>query len=89
MVQIREWRAAGPADEHRLGALALVSVVTLIGTVVVVAAVSTAALLLDLSRARAHAGTPAPAMRVGAYAMMVVCFAMLAFGLWLIIPYFH
>ena len=48
-----------------------------------------AALLLDLSRARAHAGTPAPAMRVGAYAMMVVCFAMLAFGLWLIIPYFH
>ena len=69
------------------GALALVSVVTLIGTVVVVAAVSTAALLLDLSRARAHAGTPA--MRVGAYAMMVVCFAMLAFGLWLIIPYFH
>ena len=71
------------------GALALVSVVTLIGTVVVVAAVSTAALLLDLSRARAHAGTPAPAMRMGAYGMMVVCFAMLAFGLWLIIPYFH
>ena len=70
-------------------ALALVSVVTLLATIVVVAAVSTAALLLDLSRARAHAGTAAPMMRFGAYSMMVVCFAMLGFGLWLIIPYLH
>lgn len=70
-------------------ALGLVSIVTLIGTLVVVGAVSVAALLLDLSRARAHAGKPTPLMQVGAYVMMSICFGILAFGLWLIIPYFH
>lgn len=70
-------------------ALALVSVVTLVATIVVVAVVSTAAMLLDLFRARARAGQHTPLLRIGAYSMVILCFGMLAFGLWLIIPYFH
>ena len=54
------------------GALGVVSIVTLIGTVFVVCVVSCAALLMDLSHARAGC-----------------CAAILLFGLWLIIPYFH
>lgn len=71
------------------GALGVVSIVTLIGTVFVVGVVSCAALLLDLSHARAQAGRPAPALRAGAIALVGCCVLILLFGLWLIIPYFH
>ena len=71
------------------GAVGVVSILTLIGTVFVVCVVSCAALLMDLSHARAQAGRPAGAMRAGAAALVGCCAAILLFGLWLIIPYFH
>lgn len=71
------------------GALGAVSIVTLIGTAFVVGVVSCAALLMDLAHARAQTGRPAPALRFGAVALICCCLAILLFGLWLIIPYFH
>lgn len=70
------------------GALGVVSLVTLLGTVFAVCVVSCAALLTDLSHARAQAGRPSPVLRAAAIALVCCCAAILLFGLWVMIPYF-
>ena len=70
-------------------ALLNVTVVTLVVAVAAVAIVATAAYCLDTAHERQLEGRPAPALRAAGFALFVIVGLGVAFGLWLMIPYFH